>query len=358
MDRTGLEKLLGGMEASKATTLYLVTGHSPRIRTSGKLIRCSGPELTNERLEALGHELLFADHRQQLSVGEEVQVLYTAQNGVRFRAVAMRQWHGLSMVFHRIPSEIPTIAELGLPPLTSCFVEFRSGLLLLTGTWGSGKSSTLAALVNHINHNSQHHIVTVEKRIELTHHSMKSMVHQREIGVHVESFAQGVRDACLHGAQVIVVSEISDYATLDACLEAAEKGFLVLSTFHATSVVSGVTKMIGLCRTEDRPRTRLRLSSVLRAMMSQHLLQTTGGNGRVPLVEILINNQAVGKAIRVGQFRDLPELMQKGRGLGMQTIDMALQSLLSKGEITEKDALDHAVDRESVLSRRKVPSNW
>ena len=358
MDKAALEHLLAGMVTAKASTLHLVAGHKPWLRTATKLVPCNVPELTNESLEELSHEFLFDDHRQQLAVGEEVQVLYSSQSCVRFRTVVMRQAQGLSMVFRRIPNTIPTISELGLPPLAGSFVEFRSGLVLLTGFWGSGKSWTLAALVNHINQNSQHHIVTIESPIEFIHESNKSMVHQREVGFHVDSFARGVRDACRHDARVIVVSEISDYETLDACLDAAERGFLVLTTFHATSVVTGLTELLSLCRAEDRPRMRLRLSSVLRVMMSQHLLNKASGKGRVPLVEILINNQAVGRTVRAGQFRELPELMQKGRGLGMQTVDMALRNLLVKDQITQEEALYHAVDRESVLPRKDAPIGW
>jgi len=358
MDKAALETLLTGMAKSNATTLHLVAGHKPWVRTATKLVPCSGPELTNESLEELSNEFLFDDHRQQLAIGEEVQVLYSSQTCVRFRTVVMRQAQGLSMVFRRIPHKIPTIADLGLPPLAGSFVEFRSGLVLLTGFWGSGKSWTLAALVDHINQNWQHHIVTIESPIEFIHESAKSMVHQREVGPHVDSFARGVRDACRHDARVIIVSEVSDYETLDACLDAAERGFLVLTTFHATSVVSGLTELMSLCRSEDRPRMRLRLSSVLRVMMSQHLLNKAGDNGRVPLVEILINNQTVGRAIRSGQFRDLPEAMQKGRGLGMQTSDMALRSLLLKDAISQEEALYHAVDRDSVLPPRNAPVGW
>jgi twitching motility protein PilT len=328
MDKAALETLLAGMVRSDATTLHLVAGHKPWMRMAGALVACNLPTLTNQHLEDLGGEFLFDDHRQRVSRGEEVQVLYSSQDCVRFRTVVARQAHGLSMVFRRIPNKIPTIAELDLPPLTSSFVEFHSGLVLATGFWGSGKSWTLAALVDHVNQNSQHHVVTIESPIDFIHSSVKSMVHQREVGFHVDSFASGIRDACRHDARVIMVSEIHDYETLEACLGAVD---------------------------EDRARTRLRLASNLRVMMSQHLLNKVGGRGRVPLVEILINNQAVGKAIRAGKFQDLPALMQKGRGLGMQTADIGLRSLLLKGVITQEEALYHAVDRDSVLARRGSP---
>ena len=355
MDKAALETLLAGMVRSDATTLHLVAGHKPWMRMAGALVACNLPTLTNQHLEELGGEFLFDDHRQRVSRGEEVQVLYSSQDCVRFRTVVSRQAHGLSMVFRRIPNKIPTIAELELPPLTSSFVEFHSGLVLATGFWGSGKSWTLAALVDHVNQNSQNHVVTIESPIDFIHSSVKSMVHQREVGFHVDSFASGIRDACRHDARVIMVSEIHDYETLEACLGAVEKGFLVLTTLHASSVVAGMTELMGLCRPEDRARTRLRLASNLRVMMSQHLLNKVGGRGRVPLVEILINNQAVGKAIRAGKFQDLPALMQKGRGLGMQTADIGLRSLLLKGVISQEEALYHAVDRDSVLARRGSP---
>ena len=352
MDRALLEDLLGSMVRSDATTLHLVSGYQPCMRLQGKLVYSEGPPLTHKVVVELSREFLFDDHHKRLETGDEVQVLYSSQDDVRFRTVVMRQAKGLSMVFRRIPTHIPTLAELELPPLTSSFVEFRSGLILLTGFLGSGKSTTLAALVNHINQNSPHHIVTIEDQIEFIHDSAKSMVHQREVGFHVDSFADGVRDACRHGARVIVVGEIHDYETLDVCVKAAEMGTLVLSTTHASGVVTGLTELVSLCHPDDRPRMRLRMSAVLRVMISQSLLNKLNNKGRVPLVEILINNQAVGKAIRSGMFQELPILMQKGRGLGMQTTDMALRSLLLRNLITEDEALYHAVDREAVLARR------
>ena len=355
MDKAALENLLASLVRSGATTLHLIAGHKPCMRSAEELVRCNGPEMTNTSLEDLAGEFLFDDQRQRLARGEEVHVLYSSQDCVRFRTVVTRQAQGLAMMFRRIPNKVPTIAELKLPALSSSFVEFGSGLVLLTGFLGSGKSWTLAALVDHVNRSSQQHIVTIESPVEFIHESAKSIVHQREVGFHVDSFAGGVRDACRHDARLIMVSDIRDYETLDACLDAAEKGFLVLTTLCASSVVTGLTELMALCDADERPRMRLRLSAVLRVMMSQALLQKANNEGRVPMIEILINNQAVGQAIRAGQFHELPAIMQKGRGLGMQTTDMALRTLFLREAITREEALYHAIDRDSVVARAGTP---
>ena len=356
MEKEDLEKLLSRVVRADASALHLVAGHRPSMRTKGRLVRSEEEPITSHALETLSREFLFADHRQRLDDAEEVEFLYTSQMGIRFRTVVMRQSRGLSMVFHRIPTAIPDFDRLKLPRILSGFCGLNSGLVVITGFLGSGKSTSLAAMVDHINSNFSKHVVLVESPIEYIHAPRLSIVHQREVGFHVRSFAGGVREACRVGADVIVVSEVRDAETMDAILDATERGVLVLTTLHASSVVAGMSEFQGFYHADDRQRMQARLASALRIMMAQTLLSEQHGGGKVPLLEVLVNSSSISRIIRSGSFHDLPAAMAKARGLGSQTTDMGLRDLLSRRLISEEEALYHAVDREEVLAARRPAS--
>ena len=351
MEKEDLEELLTSVVRADASALHLAASHRPSMRMKGRLVRSEEEPVTGRSLDLLAREFLFEDHREQLEAGREVEFLYCSQSGIRFRTVVMRQARGLCMTFHRIPTTIPGFAELYLPQLLAGFASLNSGLVVITGFLGSGKSTTLASMVDFINKNSTQHMVLIESPIEYIHEPEQCLVYQREVGFHVGSFATGVREACRTGADVIVVSEVRNAETLDAILDATEKGVLVLTTIHASSVVGGMAELQGFYDADDRPRMRARLARSLRIMMAQTLLSQIHDRGKVPLLEVLIKSASIGRIIRGGQFQDLTAAMTKHRGLGSQTVDLGLRDLLSRHLISEEEALYHAVDREVVLAR-------
>ena len=351
MGRARLEELLLSVDRAGADALQLVPGAPPCMRIQGNLVRSTDTPSTSEEIGEIARDFLFADHRQKLARGEEVEVLYTSRQGTRFRTSIQDQESGLSLVFRRLPSGVPKLADLGLPDLVGGFTSLRSGIVLVAGFLGSGRSSTLAAMVDRVNQDSASHVVTLENPIEFLHDTVHALIVQRELGVHTPSYVEGIHDAVRAGADVLVVGEIPDSETLDAVLTAAEAGILVIAATNASSVVSGLSNLLALGSEATRPRLRARLSSSLRAMISQTLLQRTHANGRVPLVEVLINNPPVAEAIRGNSLQDIPAIMQKARGLGMQTVDAALKGLLSRTLISTEEALYHATDRDWVTAR-------
>jgi twitching motility protein PilT len=353
MDRTHLEELLASLVRSGGSSLYLIAGQPPCLRMHGRLVRAEGERLTAQVLQELTREFLFADHRQRLERGEEVEILYCSSQGVRFRTSVARQNAGLSLVFRSVPDRVPTLESLALPEQVAGFLEFRRGLVLVTGFVGSGRSTTLASMVDHINDRRAVHVVTLENPIEFIHTHRRALIHQRQIGTHVDSIARGARDAIAQGADVLCVNEIRTPEDLDAVLEASERGLLVLATWHGSSIVGGLADLMQSVPAEDVVRTRRRLAASLRAMMSQSLLTRRHDQGRVPLVEILIRSDAVARTIRAGDFDDLRELMARGRGLGMQTVDAALRQLLNANHISLEEAQYHAEERDWLTARTR-----
>ena len=351
MDKTVLEDLLADMVQSGATTLHLLAGRPPCMRIHGKFVQHSDTPLDLQSLEELTRDFLFEDHRNRLMEWGGVDVLYASRSAVRFRTSVMRQDDGLGLLFRRLPVEIPDFEELSIPELFNCFSNFHNGLVVVTGFHGSGKSTSLAALVERLNRESACHIVTVEDPIEFIYGQGEALIHQREVGAHVQTFAEGIRQAARQGAEVIAVSELNSYESLLAMLEASERGCLILTTFDASSVVGACTEIMSLAPADDRPAVRVRLAHSLRAMVSQILLKRSGGKGRIPLFEVLINNAMVTRAIRAANFQDLPKIMRRSRGLGMQTADTGLRSLLSRRLIDEDEALYYADDWEFVTAR-------
>ena len=265
----------------------------------------------------------------------------------------MPQRQGLNLVFRRVPESVPCLADLGLPEHIANFVEFQRGLVLISGFIGSGRSTTLAALIDHLNTHRRTHVVTLEDAIEFVHVSKESLIHQRQIGTHVESVGSGVSDAALQGAQVVCINELSTFEALDAALTAAERGMLVLATCHGSTVASALTDLVALARPDHAVRTRTRLAENLRGMVAQTLLSRLHDTGRVPLCEILIRSEAVARAIAEGRIEDLRQLMARGRGLGMQTSDAGLRQLLNANLVSLEEAQYHAEDRDWVVSRMR-----
>jgi len=347
MDRGHLEELLQSLVRSGGTTLHLLAGHVPWIRLHGRIVAAGGP-VAPQVLADLVRDLLFADQRQCLESGEEVELVYTADSGERYRTTVSSTVDGLSLVFRRVPERAPTLEELGLPELVGSFCAFRRGLVLVSGFFDSGKSATVAAMIDRINEERSTHVVSIERQIECLHASRRSLVHQREIGTHVPSLADGVRDAFVQGADVIVAREMATGDDLVAVLDAAERGALVVATVEASCVAGAIAELLRLVPGDARARTRMRFADVLRVAFAQRLVRRRHGQGRVPLLEIVIRNAAVVRAICQGRLEQLPDVVRSGRGLGMQTADMALRQLLDRHVISPEEAAFHATDRDWV----------
>jgi twitching motility protein PilT len=352
MDKQNLDELLATMVRAGASSLHLIPGRPPCVRVQRRFLVSEVAPVSASDIEELTRDFLFEDHRVRLQLSGHVEVLFVSRNGQRFRTTVMQQGTGLSMLMRPVAARPARLDELELPQQIGGFTRFRSGLVVVTGFFGAGKSTTLAAMVDKINQETTRNVVTLEDPIECLHPPAQALLHQREVGVHVDTFANGIKQAVRVGADVIAVADLDDAATLDAALTAVESGCLVLAAFEASSVVGACQELPHLLPFEQRPRTRMRLAMCLRAMAAQTLLPRSHNQGRVALVEILLSNASVRLAIRNNQAQELPDVMARCRGLGMQTADIALRNLLARHLITPEEAQHHASNRDLVLGRQ------
>lgn len=349
IDRERLEELLVGLARSGGASLHVSAGCGPWVRLAGRAVPTGDEPVEPAALSALAGELLFGDQIARAERGEEVEVVWSATTGERFRVSALRHADGLGLVFRRLPDKAPSLEESDLPELLAAFTSLRDGLVLLTGPFGSGKSTTMSAIVARIDADRAANVVTIERRIDVVHAATRSIIHQREIGTHVASVADGVRDAFLHGADVIAIGDIMTGEDLRAALDAAEGGMLVLASFEASSVATAVAGLPRLVPPPERAEVRSRFADAMRAILGQTLIRRRHGGGRVPLLEILVRNERVARAMRRGRSDVLETLMAEGVGVGMQTAELGLRRLLQHHLISEEEAAQHAAGRMMVL---------
>lgn len=351
MDQKRLEDLLAAMTRLGGSALHLVPGRPPALRVQRRFVPGDELPVQASDVEDLMRDMLFADHREQLARQGHVEVLYVARGRRRYRATIAEAGGQPSLVLRPVPEVPPQFATLDLPEQVAALARGRGGLVVVAGFFGSGKSTTLAAIVESLNQDPSRHIVTVEDAIQFVHQNGAALLHQREVGTHVGTAADGIRQAMASGADAIVVGELRDAAALEAAIAAAESGCSVFAGVEAGSIIGAVSELMGLVPFDERPRLRNRLSRALRGCLAQSLLHRSHRAGRVPLVEVLISNSAVRLAIRKGNLHELPTIMQRCRGLGMQTADIALRSLLSRHLVTQDEALLHASSRDEVIVR-------
>jgi twitching motility protein PilT len=350
MDPKRLEALLAALHRVGASALHLVPGRAPNLRVQRRMVGGEDGVLQVSDIDELIRDMLFADHRELLVSKGFVEVLYCARDGRRYRATITALEGSHSLVLRPVPECPPKFEGQELPEQLRALAQARSGLVLVAGFFGSGKSTTLAVVVDSLNQDSARHIVTIEGSIDFLHPPAAALLHQREVGVHVATAAEGVRQAVALGVDTLVVTEIQDAGTLDAVLTAAESGCLVIGGVEAGSVVGALSELSLLVPVEQRARLRTRIARSLRGIVAQSLLQRSHRAGRVPVVEILVGNPAARNAIRLGDFQELPGIMQRCRGLGMQTADIALRGLLARHLVSQEEALLHAADREQLLT--------
>lgn len=343
-----IEILLEEVIKQKASDLHLQVGLPPMLRVDGALKPVSGTDtLTEETVEALIFAILDDDQKQILLKDKEFDFSFAFGDLGRFRVNAFHERGNLAAALRLIPNEITTIEQLGLPPIVNKFAEYPRGLVLVTGPTGSGKSTTLAALINKINHEKADHIVTIEDPIEFTHKSIKSVVVQREVHYDTFSFSAALRSSLRQDPDVVLIGEMRDLETIAAAITIAETGHLVFATLHTNSASQSIDRMIDVFPPHQQPQIRSQLSNILMAICSQRLIPSIGG-GRVAAAEILVGTPAVRNIIREGKSHQLDAVIQTGAEFGMQSMDKTLVNLIHSGTITYEEARTYAVDIEEL----------
>ncbi len=339
-----IEVLLEEVVKKKASDLHLQVGLPPMLRVDGALMPVAGADiLSDEAVEALIFAILDEDQKQILLKDKEFDFSFAFGDLGRFRVNAFHERGNLAAALRLITNDILTIEQLGLPPVVSKFANYPRGLVLVTGPTGSGKSTTLAAMIHQINTERAEHIITIEDPIEYTHRSKKSVIVQREVHYDTYSFSAALRSALREDPDVVLIGEMRDLETIASAITIAETGHLVFATLHTNSAAQSIDRMIDVFPPHQQPQIRAQLSNILMAICSQRLVPSIGG-GRIAAAEILIATPAVRNIIREGKTHQLEAVIQTGSEYGMQSMDKTLAGLVHAGTITYEDARNVAVD--------------
>ncbi|MCH8978157.1 MAG: type IV pilus twitching motility protein PilT [Armatimonadetes bacterium] len=334
-----LDELLRYVVEVDASDLHLKVGNPPIIRLLNDLKRLDQPAFTEEELESTLYSILNEERKQQLIEFRELDLSYAIEGLARFRVNYYWNRGTIAACFRLIPFQIKTIDELRIPKVTEKLSMLPRGLIIVTGPTGCGKSTSLAAMINHINLNANKHIITIEDPIEYVHKDLKSIVNQRERGVDTHSFAEALRHVMRQNPDVILVGEMRDLETIQLAITAAETGHLVFSTLHTVDAAQTIDRMVDVFEPDQQEQIRTQVSVTLRAIISQQLLQTADGKGRVAAFEILVATPAVRTLIRDGKTHQLYMDIQTGAEHGMQTLDASLIGLVKDGSISYEAAL-------------------
>lgn len=339
-----IELLLEEVVKKRASDLHLQVGLPPMLRVDGSLVPIAGYNALGEaEVEQLVFAILDEDQQQILTKDKEFDFSFAFGNLGRFRVNAFHERGNLAAALRLIPNEIKNVMELGMPQVVQSFADYPRGLVLVTGPTGSGKSTTLAALVDKINTEKSHHIITIEDPIEFTHKSKKSVIVQREVHYDTYSFSAALRSSLRQDPDVVLIGEMRDLETISAAITIAETGHLVFATLHTNSAAQSIDRMIDVFPPHQQPQIRAQLSNILMAICSQRLVPSIGG-GRVVAAEVLIANPAVRNIIREGKSHQLDAVIQTSADQGMQTMDRTLASLVQAGTVTYDEARNYAVD--------------
>ena len=346
--------------AQGCSDVHLAVGVPPMLRMFGDLMPIKFRDLTDVELENYVGEILSDSQRDRFFSGNDLDCSYVSEAGGRFRVNLFRKITGIGAVFRHIPNEVPTLENLGSPKVLFEFCDFHQGLVLVTGSTGTGKSTTLAAMINHLNSSRALNIISLEDPIEFVHPSRQSQVIQRELGTHLTSFADGVRSAMREDPDVILVGELRDAETITMAMTAAETGHLVLGTLHTTGAVKTIDRIIDALPGELKEQTKSFLSQSLKAVVTQVLCKTPDGQGREAIMEILVNNRAISKLIMTDQTHQIPAQLQMGKDRGMQLMDQALLAAIEDNRVDPDDAFRYALDKKKfhryVTDTSIVPS--
>ena len=342
-----ITELLAFGVKNKASDLHLSSGLPPMIRVHGDVRRINLPPMEHKDVHAMVYDIMNDSQRKSYEETLECDFSFEIPNLARFRVNAFVQHRGAGAVFRTIPSKVLTLEDLNAPKIFKDISEYPRGIVLVTGPTGSGKSTTLAAMVNHINENDYSHILTVEDPIEFVHEAKKCFINQREVGPHILSFNNVLRSALREDPDVILVGEMRDLETIRLALTAAETGHLVFGTLHTSSAAKTVDRVIDVFPAAEKEMVRAMLSESLRAVISQTLLKTKDGQGRVAAHEIMIGTPAIRNLIREAKVAQMYSAIQTGQSFGMQTLDQNLTDLVRRNVVSPAEARTKAANKDS-----------
>jgi twitching motility protein PilT len=328
-----------------ASDLHLAQGQPPKIRRHGEVIGIRDEPLSHDEMAFLMSEISGPDRWHRFEEGGDLDFAYEMDEHSRFRCNFLKQAHGYGCVFRLIPTKIMTLDQLGIPEVVKEFGNLRGGLVLVTGPTGSGKSTTLAALIDYINTNFSRHIITVEEPIEFVHVNKRSIITQREVPENSVSFPVGLKAALREDADIVLVGEMRDLETISLALTAAETGLLVFGTLHTNNARKTVDRMIDVFPSDQQAQVRTMLASSLRGVVAQLLLKKADGGGRLAVNEVLVVNSAASAIIREGATQKLQDVIVGGKGQGMQFMDDAIWTVMQQGIVTPHEAYMKAIDK-------------
>jgi len=345
-------KLMG---EQKASDLHLSTNNPPMLRINGELIRVDYPPLQNDELKAMVYEIAPEGKIKTFEETSDIDFGYEVPGMARYRANFFQQKYGISAVFRLIPSNVMTVEDLDLPPVLKKFPMLKKGLVLVTGPTGSGKSTTLAAMMDYANLHRHDHIITVEDPIEFVHRSQNCLVQHREVGVHTRSFAAALRGALREDPDILLVGEMRDHETIELALTAAATGHLVFGTLHTSSASKAVDRIIDVFPTNQQNQIRATLAESLKGVIAQNLFKRIDKPGRVAALEILVVDMAIANLVREGKTHQIPGMIQVGKKKGNQPLDDAIMEHLRHARISPEEAYDKAIDKKKFRPFLKEP---
>ncbi|PIP39425.1 MAG: type IV pili twitching motility protein PilT [Desulfobacterales bacterium CG23_combo_of_CG06-09_8_20_14_all_51_8] len=340
-----LDSYFAEMKERGASDLHMVVGFPPLIRLSGELMPLDHPPLTAESNKQILFEILTPEQQARVEKNRDFDMAYSLEGVGRFRCNYLFQHRGMGAVFRIIPTEILTLAQLGLPKVLKTIAEYNKGLVLVTGPTGSGKSTTLAAMINYINETRDGHIITIEDPLEFVHPNKRCLITHREIGTHARSFEEALKVASRENPDIILVGEMRDLETISLALTCAELGILVFGTLHTNSAAKTIDRIINAFPADQQAQTRTMLSESLRAVIAQQLIRTIDGQGRCAANEVLIGSTALSSMIREGKISQISSIIQTGTASGMQSMDSHLSQLIREDKITRQAAYEKAMDK-------------
>jgi twitching motility protein PilT len=333
-----------------ASDLHLTVGTPPTLRIHGKLVRLDFPPLTAELLHELLYDVLTDDHKARFEETHDLDLSLELQNVGRFRVNVFVQRLGEAAVFRLIPTAIKTLDQLGMPAVLRTLAMKDRGLVLVTGPTGSGKSTTLAAMIDLINTERNDHVITIEDPIEFVHQHKRCLINQREVGPHTHSFSAALRSALREDPDIILVGEMRDLETIAMALTAAETGHLVLATLHTNSAAQTINRIVDVFPPHQQEQTRVQLSEALLGVLAQSLIPRVDARGRVAAIEMLVATPGIRNLIREGKTFQIPSMIETGVKEGMTSLDQSLRDLLRRGLISLEDALVRAIDRDAFTT--------
>jgi twitching motility protein PilT len=352
LDEFGIDELLTRLVQLGGSDLHLESGASPVFRIKGDMCFASDiPELSNEDLESIILPIISERDQKTFEKVGNLDFAHEIEGLARFRGNLLKQYNGIGGVFRVIPSKIPTVEELNLPAVLKKLAMSKRGIVIVTGPTGSGKSTTMAAMINYVNQNRCGHIITIEDPIEFTHPSINCLIDHRQVGLHTRSFPEALKAALREDPDIILVGEMRDLETIGLAITAAEMGVLVFGTLHTNSAAKTIDRIIDVFPAKQQEQVRSQLSQSLKGIVAQQLLKTADGKGRCAVVEVLLASPGVSNLIREGKTGQIGSFMLMGKEDGMITMDDALLALVEKGKITKELAFSRSIEKAIMKNR-------